>query len=213
MAEQGTRTVERALSLLAVVCDRGEVTLALAARYTELSPSTALRLLRTLESNGFVRKDHDNNYHPGSRVMQIGARALSNESLVKISDNTMNHLVDQTGESAYLSVRGHNSTALYINIHEGTHSVRHTSWVGRSVELRSSAAGQVLLGQTQADGFVIVERGIEPDVTAIAAPISSGGRVVAALSLVIPSYRVNEIQAVEYGNLVRIAAQSISTVL
>ncbi len=213
MAEQGTRTVERALNLLAIVCDRGLASLAEAARIADLSPSTALRLLRTLETGGFVQKDHDGNYRPGSRVMQIGAHALSNESLVEISQDMMSQLVDQTGESVYLSVRGHDSTALYISIHEGTHSVRHTSWVGRTVELTSSAAGRVLLGQTPPEGYISVERGIEPDVTAIAAPIVSEGRVVAALSLVVPSYRVNESQAAEYGRFLRIAAQHISDML
>lgn len=213
MSEQGTRTVERALELLAVVCDRGMASLAEAARLASLSPSTALRLLRTLESSGFVQKDHEGNYRPGSRVMQIGAQALSNDSLVELSRDMMNDLVDQTGESVYLSVPGHNSTALYISIHEGTHSVRHASWVGRTVELKSSAAGRALLGQTPPEGFVIVERGVEPDVTAVAAPITSEGRVIAALSLVIPIYRVNEIQAAEYGRLLRIATQRISNAL
>ena len=213
MSEQGTRTVERALDLLAVVCDRGMASLAEAARLADLPPSTALRLLRTLESSGFLQKDHEGSYRPGSRLMQIGAQALSNESLVELSREAMNHVVDQTGESVYLSVRGHNSTALYISIHEGTHSIRHASWVGRTVELTSSAAGRILLGQTPSEGFVVVERGVEPDVTAIAAPITSEGRVIAALSLVIPSYRVNEIQAQEYGRLLRAAAQRISDAL
>lgn len=213
MSEQGTRTVERALTLLAIVCDRGLVGLAEAARLAELPPSTALRLLRTLETAGFVRKDQEGNYRPGSRVLQIGAQALSQESLVEISRDMMNHLVDQTGESVYLSVPRHDSTALYINIHEGTHSVRHTSWVGRTFEMKSSAAGRVLLGQTPAEGFITVERGIEPDVTAIAAPIECEGHLVAALSLVIPSYRVSELQAVQYGRLLKQAAHRISGAL
>ncbi|WP_035781011.1 helix-turn-helix domain-containing protein, partial [Arthrobacter sp. H14] len=80
MADASTRTVERALSLLGTVCDRGSVTLADAARGVDLSASTALRLLRTLEAAGFVRKD-DDGYRPGMRIVQLGAQALSHESL------------------------------------------------------------------------------------------------------------------------------------
>src|SRR6185437_14842589 len=75
LADQATRTVERALALLASVCDRGGANLADTARDCELAPSTALRLLRTLETSGFVRKDGSGMYRPGSRIIQLGAQA------------------------------------------------------------------------------------------------------------------------------------------
>ena len=43
-------------------------------------------------------------------------------------------------------VAGHADTALYIAMVEGTHAVRHTSWVGRAVPLGQSAAGDALRG-------------------------------------------------------------------
>jgi IclR family acetate operon transcriptional repressor len=211
MAESSTRTVERALSLLAVVCDRGSTTLAESARLVGLSPSTALRLLRTLESTGFVRKDVDGGYRPGSRVVQLGTQALSNESLVGYCRAEMLDLVERTGESAYLSVEGHASTALYLAITEGTHSVRHASWVGRSIPLDGSAAGAALTGRTPVEGFVTVERGVETDVTAIAAPVRSGARIVAALSLVVPSYRMTDELIQVHGGLLVAAAERLSS--
>ena len=54
-----TRTVERALALLAEVCTHDSITLAECARATSLPPSTALRLLRTLESAGLRRARQD----------------------------------------------------------------------------------------------------------------------------------------------------------
>lgn len=210
MAESSTRTVERALSLIAVVCDRGSTTLAESARLVNLSPSTALRLLRTLEGAGFVRKDADGGYHPGSRVVQLGTQALSNESLVDYCRAEMLNLVERTGESAYLSVEGHGATALYLAITEGTHSVRHTSWVGRSIPLDGSAAGAALTGQTPAEGFITVERGVESDVTAIAAPVRSGARTVAALSLVVPSYRMTDELLLVHGELLAAATERLS---
>ena len=211
MAEPSTRTVERALALLATICDRGGANLADSARDCNLAPSTALRLLRTLENTGFVAKEEiGGTYRPGSRLIQLGAQALSNESLIDLAKPVMEKLVADTGESAYLSVEGHAGTALYISIVEGTHSVRHASWVGRSVPLDISAAGQVLRGRVSAQGYVIVERGVEADVTAIAAPVYSEARVVAAMSLVVPSYRLNTRQAAEYGRTLGSAAASLS---
>lgn len=199
MADQATRTVERALALLASVCDRGGANLADTARDCELAPSTALRLLRTLEASGFVRKDDLGMYRPGSRIIQLGAQALSDESLVDLAGPAMEDLATETGESVYLSVEGHADTAVYINIVEGTHSVRHASWVGRTVPLDTSAAGHALRGKVTEDGYVVVERGVETDVTAIASPIHSQARIVAAMSLVIPSYRLTTLQSTQYG--------------
>jgi IclR family transcriptional regulator, acetate operon repressor len=211
VAEPSTRTVERALALLAAICDRGGANLAESARGCGLAPSTALRLLRTLETTGFVSKDETSGtYRPGSRLIQLGAQALSNESLIDLAKPVMEKLVAETGESAYLSVEGHGATALYISIVEGTHSVRHASWVGRTVPLDISAAGHALGGRVPDEGYVVVERGVEADVTALASPIYSEARIVAALSLVVPTYRLTASQARHYGRMLASAADVLS---
>jgi IclR family acetate operon transcriptional repressor len=206
VVEPATRTVERALALLASVCDSGAANLADTARDCNLAPSTALRLLRTLENAGFVSKDETGMYRAGSRLIQLGAQALSNESLIDLARAAMEELATETGESVYLSVEGHAATALYIGIVEGTHSVRHASWVGRTVPLDTSAAGHALKGKVPEDGYVVVERGVESDVTAIASPVVSQSRIVAALSLVVPSYRLTTPQAAQYGRMLVSAA-------
>jgi len=185
-----TRTAERALSLLSVVCERGAVTLGDAARASDLSPSTALRLLRTLEATSFVRRDDTGTYRPGTAIVQLGVLALSQESLVAVCSEPMNRVVEQTGESAYLSVPAPGRQGLYIAIVEGTHSVRHANWVGRRFPVESSASGRVLDGLTEANGYCVVSDGVEQDVTAVAVPILVADRVVGALSVVVPSYRV-----------------------
>ncbi|WP_319455339.1 MULTISPECIES: IclR family transcriptional regulator [unclassified Mycobacterium] len=210
MAEPSTRTVERALALLATICERGGANLVDSARDCDLAPSTALRLLRTLESTGFVSKDESGIYRPGSRIIQLGAQALSDESLIDLSGAAMEELATETGESVYLSVEGHASTALYISIVEGTHSVRHASWVGRTVPLDTSAAGHALRGKVPDEGYVVVERGVETDVTAISCPVYSQARIVAALSLVIPSYRLTASQAKRYGRMLVTATADVS---
>ncbi|MFL4475331.1 IclR family transcriptional regulator [Paeniglutamicibacter sp. MACA_103] len=219
MAEPATRTVDRALQLLGAVCDAGAVSLAGVARETELSASTALRLLRTLESSGFVRKDQNGEYRPGLRLVQLGAQALSHESLVHLAAPALQRLVDATGESAYLSVRGHHGTgndhAVYLAIAEGTHSVRHASWVGRSVPLSGSSLGVVFADETPECGYAVSDRGVEEDVTAIAAPLqqlgapgASGYGPVAAISVVAPSYRMTRGEVERIGKLVAAEAHS-----
>lgn len=212
VADSSTRTVERALALLSAVCTDGAISLSDAARVVDLSASTALRLLRTLEGSGFVSRDPGGNFRPGASVIQLGALALSHESLVSLCTPAMKRLVAQTGESCYLSIPGPGDTGIYIAIVEGTHSVRHASWVGRSIPLEGSAAGQVLTDGPPDRGFAVVRSGVEDDVTAIAAPVVLGGRTVAALSIVVPSYRLNEAKALKIGEeLVRVADNILTT--
>lgn len=192
MAESPTRSVDRALALLGAVCTEGRLTLSDAARIVDLSPSTALRLLRSLASSGFITRDADGEYRPGAGIIQLGALALGHESLVALCSSAMRELVAHTGESCYLSIPGIGDTALYISIVEGTHSVRHASWVGRSIPLEGSASGMVLTGATPELGYAVVQSGVENDVTAIAAPVTMGGRTVAALSIIVPTYRLDE---------------------
>lgn len=208
--EPGTRSVERALALLAAVCDGGALSLVEASRASGLSPSTATRLLRTMTKIGFVRRTEANEYLPGVRLMQLGARVLSTDSLIKLCQPVMNSLAVSTGESVYLSMRGVGGSATYVAIAEGTHSVRHVSWVGRSFDIESSAAGQLLLGGSDLAGYRVVQQAIEPDVTAIAAPLRSDDRVLAALSLLVPSYRAEAEDVSRLGQELAGQAQRLS---
>jgi len=185
-----TRTVDRALTLLRWVCEKGETTLGEAARGADLSPSTALRLLRTLEGTGLIRKD-DDVYSPGNAIIQLGAMALSHNALIVHCQDAMRNLVSLHGESVYLAVEGVDNTVLYIAMKEGTHSVRHVSWVGRSLRADRSASGAALRGEVREEGFVDFDNLVEQDIMAISAPIQVEGRIVAALSIVLPTYRAD----------------------
>lgn len=210
---ENTRTVERAFRLLAAVCDAGSLPMVEAARIAELSPSTASRLLGTMTRMGFLRRDDDNLYVPGARLIQLGAHVLSSDELIRLCQPLMNDLARATTESVYLSIRGVEEMAVYVAMAEGTSSVRHVSWIGRAFPLEGSAAGQVLLGHCDDRGFLVESDTIEADVTAIAAPLRSDGRVLAALSLLAPTYRVSEADAERLGRLVAARAGEVSRLL
>jgi IclR family transcriptional regulator, acetate operon repressor len=206
-----TRSVERALALLATVCGGQASSLAECARLTGLPASTALRLLRTLEQVEFVaRDDETGGYRAGARMVQLGAQALGHEQLIPLCAPALQNIVGATGESAYLSVRGPGATSLYVSIVEGTHSIRHTSWVGRTVPLEGSAVGTVLLDRVPDRGYVVLRSGVEPDVTAIAAPIRRPGGVAGALSIVGPDYRLGQEAAEHHGRLLAREAAAVA---
>jgi urocanate hydratase len=210
IAQSSTRTVDRALGLLAAVCAAGSVSLTESARQAGLPASTALRLLRTLESAGFVARDSAGAYHPGPRIIQLGATALGRQSLVDLAQPSLARIVEQTGESTYLVVRGSGDTALYLAMVEGTHPIRHTSWVGRAIELADLAVGAALRGDVPAAGFVAQRDRHDPEITAIAAPVLRPGGVAAALNLLGPSYRIDDVRTEQYGRIVSHEAGVIS---
>jgi IclR family transcriptional regulator, acetate operon repressor len=205
-----TRTVERALVLLAAVCESPPISLTVCARRAGLPASTALRLLRTLEATDFVARDARGAFHPGLRIMQIGATALGRQSLVELAQPSLARIVEQTGESTYLVVRGPRNTALYLAMAEGTHAVRHTSWVGRAIELADLAVGAALDGDVPNLGYVAQRDRLEPDVTAIAAPVRRPGGIAAAINLLGPSYRIDDETTHVYGRIVSAEAEVIS---
>jgi urocanate hydratase len=209
-APSATRTVERALGLLAEVCAEGAISLTDCARRADLSPSTALRLLRTLESADFVARDAQGYFRAGPRLIQLGATALGRESLVGIAEPSLQRIVAASGESAYISILGPGDTALYVGMVEGTHAVRHTSWVGRTVPLEGTAVGVALRGVVPELGYVVRRSSVESDVTAIAAPIRRPGGIAGAVSLVGPDYRIDEQKTRAFGEIVRHEAHAIA---
>ena len=214
-----TRAVDRALSLLAEVCGQDSVNLADCARGTGLPASTALRLLRTLESTGFVHRDGAGSFHAGPRMIQLGALAYGRQNLVAEAEPAMRRIVSECGESTYLAVPGTVGTALYVGMVEGTYSVRHTSWVGRSVSTDGTAVGAAMAGWTGPDGFVALRSAVEVDVTAVAAPVrragtrssaGAGDPVAAVLCVVGPSYRLDENRLHDVGMIVTREARALS---
>jgi urocanate hydratase len=197
-----TRAVERALALLSVVITDSPISLTECARRTALPASTALRLLRTLEQAGFASRDTEGSFLAGPRMIQLGATAVGRHELSRLAAPALDRIVAATGESAYLAVRGVGDTALYVAQAEGTHSVRHTSWVGRAVPTAGLAVGRVLADDVPAQGYVAERDRLEPDVTAIVAPIRYPGGVIGALSVLGPSYRMDDPTMHRYGEVV-----------
>lgn len=205
-----TRTVERALGLLSEVCAEGSITLSECARRAQLPASTALRLLRTLEGAGFVARETDGAFRAGGKLIQLGAVALGRQSLVGLAEPGMQRIVAATGESSYLAIAGPGETAIYIAMVEGTHAVRHTSWVGRSISRADLAVGRALHGTVAAPGYFAERDRLEPDVTAIVASILRPGGIAGALSVLGPTYRIDDDAMHEYGEIVSREANAIA---
>lgn len=194
------RATDRGLALLKVVADHGSaqhdgqvadgIALADAARAVDLSPSTALRQLRSLETAGFATRNADGRYLPGPELLRIARALASTATLPRLADAALAALAEATGESAYLAEPADARYAVYVASRPGSHAVRHVSWLGQRILRRDSAVGAALAGTVDEGGAAIRLDAVEPGITAISAPVRSTGSIVAAVSVVGPSFRL-----------------------
>ena len=210
MSETGTRTVERALTLLAAVAEEGG-TLSQLARAAELSPSTASRLLATLAGQELVRRDEYGRYGPGTRLRQLAAVALRSDPVYELAGPHLAELARETGETANLAVPANDRQVVYLRQAAGPKLVQTASWAGRTIPRRGTALGAALRGAVGDGGYVARAGAVEPDVTSIAAPVyGPDGKIAAALSVLAPNYRVSPARIDACGRAVAAHAAELS---
>ncbi len=210
MAETGTRTVERALALLSAVAQDGG-TLTQLARTAELSPSTASRLLATLASQELVRRDEHGHYHAGARLRQLAAASLRADPLHELAGPHLSALAAETGETANLAVAADSQRVVYLRQVPGPKLVGTAAWAGRTIPRRGTALGAALRGELDATGYVARAGAVEPEVTSIAAPVfGADGEIVAALSVLAPTYRATARRIASCGRAVAHHAGELS---
>jgi len=186
------RSSDRVLQLLSAVGGSPTgVSLTEAATLVGLVPSTALRQLRSLEAADLlVRSDVDQLYRPGPQLIALAKTVFVGHSLCGTAQPFIDELAAATGESAYLAVADGPRRACYVATAPGHHALRHNGWLGRAFSSASTAVGAALRGKVDADGAIAREGVLEPGITAVSAPIRSGGDIVGAVNLVGPTFRL-----------------------
>lgn len=212
-AATSTRAVDRALQLLtAVATDPGGCTLTQLARATELSPSTASRLLATLAGHAFVRRGDDGRFRPGQRLKQLAAATLRQEPLYELAGPHLEALAQETGETANLGVALGDDRVLYLRQVSGRRLVHTATWTGRTIPRAGTALGAALDDELGPGGYAATRTTVEPDVTAVAAPVRDhDGAIVGALSVIAPTYRTSEQDVAAYGLALVRHAEALSS--
>lgn len=212
--EPTIRSVERALRLITAAVEAPDgIGLIEAARLTSLAPSTATRILRTLEEARFLARRADGAYVAGLALIRLGALHASESPLLNAAQPHLDALTAATGESCYLAIAVDQTWATYVRMAQSTRSIRHVSWLGRRIPLASSATGAALRGTINAAGVAIVHAGVEPDTTAIALPIRDRHGIVAAINVVGPSFRMTTAAQQPIIEAAHVAADAIQSAI
>ena len=142
---QRVASVTRALALLDEVA-RSEDGLGVneLARRIGVNASTASRLLGTLEDAGFVERSADGPYRLGLKLLALSDRVLGQLDVRDRARPWLTWLVEETGETATLSVPG-GGQAITVDFVPSSSSVVSMARVGRPSVAHATAAGKVML--------------------------------------------------------------------
>jgi DNA-binding IclR family transcriptional regulator len=210
-------SVARAVALLDALAEAPAGVNALARRIG-VNPSSASRLLATLERGGLVEREPGGPYRLGLHLVALADRVLARLDVRDVARPRLRELVEQTGETATLSVPG-GPEAVTVDFVAGESSVVSMARLGRPSIGHATAVGKVLLAfqggvpageltayteRTISDadalaaelaavrerGWAVAEGEREPDLNALAAPVvGRGGELVAILGLQGPAAR------------------------
>jgi DNA-binding IclR family transcriptional regulator len=184
-----------------------------------VNPSTASRLLSTLEAGGLIERTGAGPYRLGLKLVALSDRVLGQLDVRDRARPWLTWLVQETGETATLSVPG-GGEAITVDFVPSPSSVVSLARLGRPSVAHATAAGKVMLAfgpaPVPSDLTAFTERTItdrdaladeldrvrgagvaeavgerEPDLNGLAAPVlGRGGDLVAILGLQGPAARL-----------------------
>ena len=187
------RAVDRALALLlAFRDDEAALPLVELARRAGLHLTTALRLIGTLEAQGFVQRLPSGGYALGAQLLVLGERFRRGLRLEDQVMPALDRLRTESRESAAFFVREGTARRCLFRL-DSAQPVRTIARVGEVAPLGIGAHGRALvaLEAPAALRLPIVSRGERlAEVAAIAAPVlDARGAIAGSIGITMPLYR------------------------
>ncbi|AIQ11919.1 IclR family transcriptional regulator [Paenibacillus durus] len=237
----GTQTLSRALDILFALAEAGDtLTVSEIAEKVSIPESSTYRFLQTLEQNGIVERRGRSRIALGLRILDL-ARSLNlqfQRDLLPLALPIMEELTEKVQETSVLFVRTGNHAVCIQNVKSNS-LIQFSIENGRILPLHLGASGKCILAfesdkvaqrifQTiedagdiarlkaeleaaRADHYIITKGEVDPDVFAIAAPITDGhAHAVASLSVAGPSFRCSPEREGVIIEAVKLAAAELS---
>ncbi len=138
-------SVEKCFEILELFQDAGsQLSLTEVTKATRVQKTTAFRILSTLERFNYIGKDPaTGKYHPGLRLIELSARFLSSQGILKIIKPYMEELQRQFSEIVCLALRK-GGKLLYVTIVESSLTLRMVATVGFTAPWHASALGKAI---------------------------------------------------------------------
>jgi DNA-binding IclR family transcriptional regulator len=166
-------SLRKAAAILKALTAEVEMRLSEIAAAAGINKVSALRILRTLLDEGYVRRTPDGRrYRLGPEALGLGAAAISQDNLLDLARPTLMRLAAGTGDTALFNIRsGHDS--LCVGRLSGSYPIQANYLrVGVRVPLGVSSAGVCMLGALSDVERAAVLDVVEPDLQSNFARIS-----------------------------------------
>ncbi len=146
----GVQSVDRAISVLEILAQRGEAGVSEVAGEIDVHKSTAFRLLGALESRGLVEQAGERGkYRLGFGIVRLAGAVTGRIDITQQSRPVCEELATEIGETVNIAVlQEHYAVNLYQV--RGPGAVTAQNWVGQLTPLHATSSGKVLLAHLPA---------------------------------------------------------------
>ncbi len=140
------QSVRKAITLLRATADDPRANVSSLARAAGLPRATALRMIQTLEQEGFLlRVAGDDRVLLGPELLRLARNTDEGLLLLEAARPVIGELVAAVRETGTLSVVAPDGGLDLVHQVDAPHHLRPGSWVGQRFPLHASASGKVLL--------------------------------------------------------------------
>ncbi len=143
----GVQSVDRAVSVLEILAQRGEAGVSEVAAEIDVHKSTAFRLLGALEARGLVDQTADRGkYRLGFGIVRLAGAVTERFDITRESRPVCEQLAEEFGETVNIAVlEEHYAVNLYQVL--GPAAVSAQNWVGRLTPLHATSSGKAMLAE------------------------------------------------------------------
>jgi DNA-binding IclR family transcriptional regulator len=146
----GVQSVDRAISVLEILAQRGKAGVSEVAAEIDVHKSTAFRLLGALEARGLVEQAGERGkYRLGFGIVRLAGAVTGRIDITQQGRPVCERLAEELGETVNIAVL---EETYAINLYQvrGPGAVTAHNWVGRQTQLHATSSGKVLLAHLPA---------------------------------------------------------------
>ncbi len=141
------QALDRGIRLLKALAASGKMTLSDLALRVGMPPSSALRLLVTLQKNNMVElQDSSQEWFIGVEAFRIGNAFMHRNNLIEASLEVMRQLVEVTGETANIAI-ANTGDVVFLSQVETANPIRAFFPPGTRTAMHASGIGKILLSE------------------------------------------------------------------
>ncbi|MFF4961868.1 IclR family transcriptional regulator [Streptomyces sp. NPDC001222] len=147
----GVQSVDRAISVLEILAQRGEAGVSEVAAEIEVHKSTAFRLLGALEARGLVEQSGERGkYSLGFGIVRLAGAVTGRIDITQQGRPVCERLAESIGETVNIAVMQEHYA---INLYQvrGQAAVTAHNWVGQLTPLHATSSGKIMLAHLSAE--------------------------------------------------------------